>query len=788
MANAFRSFSWHTTEKSIFDAAKIKITECQKSRQAPPYFWEKAVWFEDEHLYGFWVPWKKERTYNAGYSYFVSKTGDLTESLGNSLEWFVIGHPSSRASCVLKRAQDKAAALRKEAPEGSHKTDGNKTLMERRKRKAESFEAHTVLAARGDNECERSRSRKALIASAEISSQSSLGAERASIRGSASASSDGPAIRRRRLEWFGMRMHEQYMATDGIVEREFSKQYVTEDFVCGQGAYGTVTKATHLGTSQDVAVKTMSGSKKHVAAREIAALEVLDHPNIIRLLNVFASVQQVRMVIEFWGHDLAHRIRSEPSLTADQTCAYTRQLCLALAYIHGVGLCHNDLKPPNILEHGDVLKICDFGSAFQIRNRVRESSVTVEKHGLCQQTLWYRAPEVLLGDVDYGAPADIWSMAVVVLHMCLAQCPFRPSGQFDAIRLIFQTLGTPSESDWPRRFSLPLNTSSRFPNFAQRSIQEAFPQLSPVLQNFISSILVCNPDTRLQATEALTHEYFQPALPVIQLHGKSSSSVVPFCLRQCVLSGASLAALTLACNSFAAEAPQSCWISRDGGTGRELPFRTHPGVAMKTCQGTNFRLLASASMTQLHSEIVSSLQSFLDEVREKARDISYKHGKRVRPAVCEGRDGFFGSYGVLKDYPSGVASCEYHCDGGPSAIFMALTVSGERCLEVEAVNPTTGAVEKRIPIFCKPGHVYVSSPACFWHRVRPVSSPPPGPQRTLILRSQCLEMRHSGGMTKVDGSRSGGWVNSTKHAFERLSVVVSDALARNELSLSFSGS
>ena len=55
MANAFKSFSWHTTEKSIFDAAKIKITECGKGRQAPPYFWEKAVWFEDEHLYGFWA-------------------------------------------------------------------------------------------------------------------------------------------------------------------------------------------------------------------------------------------------------------------------------------------------------------------------------------------------------------------------------------------------------------------------------------------------------------------------------------------------------------------------------------------------------------------------------------------------------------------------------------------------------------------------------------------------------------------------------------------------------------
>ena len=131
----------------------------------------------------------------------------------------------------------------------------------------------------------------------------------------------------------------------------------------------------------------------------------------------------------------------------------------------------------------------------------------------------------------------------------------------------------------------------------------------------------------------------------------------------------------------------------------------------------------------------------------------------VCPAVCQGQDGFFGSYGVLKDYLSGAASGEYHCDGGPSAVFMALTVSGERCLEVEAVNPTTGAVEQRIRVFCKPGYVYVSSPACFWHRVMPVNSTLPGPQRTLILRGQCLEWRHSGGMEREDGSRSGCFFN-----------------------------
>ena len=83
---------------------------------------------------------------------------------------------------------------------------------------------------------------------------------------------------------------------------------------------------------------------------------------------------------------------------------------------------------------------------------------------------------------------------------------------------------------------------------------------------------------------------------------------------------------------------------------------------MKNCQGTKYDLLANASMMQVHKQIVSSLQSFLDEVSHKAQDISYKHGTLVCPAVCESQDGFFGSYAVLKDYPSGAASGGYHCD------------------------------------------------------------------------------------------------------------------------------
>ena len=172
------------------------------------------------------------------------------------------------------------------------------------------------------------------------------------------------------------------------------------------------------------------------------------------------------------------------------------------------------------------MKICDFGLSFQCGRRICPSIQTVVNYGLQQQTLWFRAPEVLLGYVEYARPADVWSLAVVMLNMVGSDCPFQARGQYELLVMIFRVLGTPDESTWPGFSDRPLQTS--FPQFHRQCIAAGLSAVHPtkkkfdfgtkVAHDFVSRVLLCYPGARLTAHGALQHPYLRPAL---QLHGKS---------------------------------------------------------------------------------------------------------------------------------------------------------------------------------------------------------------------------------------------------------------------------
>ena len=186
-------------------------------------------------------------------------------------------------------------------------------------------------------------------------------------------------------------------------------------------------------------------------------------------------------------------------------------------------------------------------------------------------------------------------------------------------------------------------------------------------------------------------------------------------------------------------------------------------------------------MADLHLQLVRQLQGFLDDVSTRSAHISYSHGrhKHIPALSTPAADAAF-CFASIKDYTSGAASSALHCDGGPSTIFLAITISGERLLDMECVHPDTGALLETKTVHCVPGHVYLSSPSCFWHAVRAVPSPSSsGPQRTLILRSDCMNWRLSGGKLSRSGTgRTPGFVYGTSTAFEQFALVVSDAIMR----------
>jgi len=121
----------------------------------------------------------------------------------------------------------------------------------------------------------------------------------------------------------------------------------------------------------------------------------------------------------------------------------------ATAYCHAHRCMHRDLKPQNLLidRHGN-LKLADFGLA-------RAFNLPVKTYTHEVVTLWYRAPEILLGEKRYSTPIDIWAIGTIFVEMVNRRALFPGDSEIDQIFKVFQVMGTPSDVNWPNGTKLP---------------------------------------------------------------------------------------------------------------------------------------------------------------------------------------------------------------------------------------------------------------------------------------------------------------------------------------------
>ncbi len=121
------------------------------------------------------------------------------------------------------------------------------------------------------------------------------------------------------------------------------------------------------------------------------------------------------------------------------------------------------------MDPNGVLKIADFGLA---------RSYSVPMPSLTQEvvTLWYRAPEILLGKQDYNPNIDVWSAGCILAEMLKGQVLFQGQSEIDQIFKIFHTMGLPTMSDWPDFTTLP-NYKPSFPRFTKKSFAQIFPPI-----------------------------------------------------------------------------------------------------------------------------------------------------------------------------------------------------------------------------------------------------------------------------------------------------------------------
>eukprot|EP00039_Didymoeca_costata_P032532 m.38210 g.38210 ORF g.38210 m.38210 type:complete len:301 (-) comp9403_c0_seq2:550-1452(-) len=278
----------------------------------------------------------------------------------------------------------------------------------------------------------------------------------------------------------------------------------------GEGTYGVVYKAEDKQTSEIVALKRIrldcvEEGVPCTALREISLLKELKHPNVVRLYSVLHSEKKLTLVFEFCEQDLKKYLDSCPEPPALYVIKSLHlQLLRGISFCHEHRVLHRDIKPQNLLLNKRMeLKLADFGLARAFGIPVRNYSSEVV-------TLWYRAPDVLMGSNRYTTSIDLWSAGCVFAEMALKIPLLAGSKTHDQLHLIFKTLGTPSLAVWPEMAQLrEYSDVALWPIEPGTGLPKALERLGPSGLNLLQRLLEYNPDHRITAEEALLHEFFQ---------------------------------------------------------------------------------------------------------------------------------------------------------------------------------------------------------------------------------------------------------------------------------------
>eukprot|EP00118_Oscarella_pearsei_P015514 m.140400 g.140400 ORF g.140400 m.140400 type:complete len:299 (+) comp38303_c0_seq11:186-1082(+) len=293
----------------------------------------------------------------------------------------------------------------------------------------------------------------------------------------------------------------------------------TEKFVklekVGEGTYGVVYKAKDRTTGKVVALKkirldTETEGVPSTAIREISILKELKHPNVVSLDDVIYSDKKLYLVFEFLDQDLKRFVdtRDTKEISRELIKSYLHQLLSGISYCHGRRILHRDLKPQNLLvdRHG-CIKLADFGLA-------RAFFVPVRTYTHEVVTLWYRAPEILLGARFYSTPVDLWSIGCIFAEMLQGSPLFPGDSEIDQLFRVFRTLGTPDEKTWPGCTELP-DYKKNFPKWSSKPLKNIVPSVEQEGIDLLQKMLTYEPCRRVSARDGLGHKYFRNVkLPV----------------------------------------------------------------------------------------------------------------------------------------------------------------------------------------------------------------------------------------------------------------------------------
>jgi len=285
-----------------------------------------------------------------------------------------------------------------------------------------------------------------------------------------------------------------------------------------EGTYGVVYRARHKKTSEIVALKRLKMEKEKegfpiTSLREINTLLKAQHPNIVtvREIVVGSNMDKIYIVMDYVEHDLKSLMETmkQPFLIGEVKTLMI-QLLRAVAHLHDNWILHRDLKTSNLLlSHKGILKVGDFGLAREYGSPLKHYTPVVV-------TLWYRAPELLLGSKEYSTPIDLWSVGCIFGELLTMKALFPGKSEASQLDAIFKDLGTPNEKIWPGYSELPMVKKVTFAEKPYNNLRKRFEHnLTNCGLDLMNKLLTYDPKRRVTAEDALKHEYFtESPLPV----------------------------------------------------------------------------------------------------------------------------------------------------------------------------------------------------------------------------------------------------------------------------------